>query len=210
LVIGGLFQFIWTNVALRIQNTTGQLISALLAWVGPTFQFCVVAYLIIVLLIASWSSDEAAFQRFFRQLWLAAVIYTLATNAVAFDYYVQGLVTGITNGVTTAIAGMFGGNGTVTANSFDNIATKMFAAGLAVLKNLSWTSPVKSGLLGLAVIGYWFVSLGAIAVIFIAFMSSAVVTTLSWRSARSSLHVISFRLRGCSSMAGCAASWLEC
>jgi hypothetical protein len=137
----GFFAFIWTNIAQRIQTATGQVINALLAWVGAPFQLCVVAYLIIILMIAAWSSDETAFQRFFRQIWLAAVIYTLASNATAFDYYVRGLVNGVTTSITTAIAGIFGGNGSITANSFDNISVKMFAAGLQVMKQLSWSAP---------------------------------------------------------------------
>jgi type IV secretion system protein VirB6 len=171
-----LFTFIWTNIAQRIQNSTGQIINALMAWVGMPFQLCVAAYLIIILMIAAWSSDETAHQRFFRQVWLAAVIYTLASNATAFDYYVQGLVNGLTTSITNAIAGIFGGAGGITANSFDNIAVKMFAQGLQVMKQLSWSAPVQSGLLGLAVIAYWFISLAAIFVIFLEFISSAIVT----------------------------------
>ena len=173
---GGFFQFLWINIAQRIQNATGQLINALLGYVGPQFQLCVLAYLIVMLLIAAWSSDETAFQRFFRQLWLAAVIYTLASNAAAFDYYVQGAANGIVNGVTNAIAGIFGGNGNITANTFDNISTKMFAAGLTVMKHLTWTAPVKSGLLGLAVVAYWLISAASIFVIFLAFISSAIIS----------------------------------
>src|SRR5271166_1111278 len=172
----GFFTFIWDNVAQRIQQATAGLINALLGYVGPQFQACVLAYLIITLLIATWSADETAMLRFFRQLFLAVVIYGLATNAGTFNTYVQSAVNGIVTGVTNAIAGVFGGNGNVTANSFDDVAVKMFAAGLKVIKNLSWTAPVQSGLLGLTVIAYWLISLAAIVIIFLAYISSAVVT----------------------------------
>ena len=55
---------IWTGIALPIQNGTAQLINALMQWVGNPFKLGVVAYLVIILLIAAWSSDESAFQRF--------------------------------------------------------------------------------------------------------------------------------------------------
>jgi type IV secretory pathway VirB6-like protein len=171
----GFFALVWTNIAVRIETATDGVVGALQAWTGPKFQLCVVAYLIISLLIAAWSSDEHAFTRFFRQLWLAVIIYTLASNAASFDYYVTGLVNGITQAVIQAVAGVFGGSGVINANSFDNIAMKMFAAGGVVFNQVAWSAP-KTWLLGMAVLGYWAISLGGILVIFMAYLVSNVVT----------------------------------
>jgi len=52
----------------------------------------------------------------------------------------------------------------------------MFARGGDVMTHLSWSAPVQSGLLGLAVVLYWFISLAAIMVIFMVYISSSVVT----------------------------------
>ncbi len=137
----GFFSGLWNAVAVRIQGSTGQLITALQAWVGPSFQLSVLAYLIITLLIAAWSSDDAAFQRFFRHLWLAAIIYTLAATADGFQTYIQGFANGLTTDISRAVAGIFGVTRNITANSFDVIAVKMFDKGGTVFNALQWYSP---------------------------------------------------------------------
>jgi type IV secretory pathway VirB6-like protein len=171
----GFFSAFWQAVAVRITDATAQLVAALMGWVGRPFQLCVVAYLIIMLLIAAWSSDETAFQRFFRQLWLAVIIYTLATSATAFNYYVTGLVNGLINDITRAIAGIFGGSGAVTANSFDIAASKLFAVGATVFQGLPWYSP-KAWILGFSILGYWALSGIALTVIYFVYLVSIVAT----------------------------------
>src|SRR5271166_6595698 len=138
----GFFTFIWDNVAQRIQQATAGLINALLGYVGPQFQACVLAYLIVTLLIATWSADETAMLRFFRHLFLATVIYGLVANAGTFNTYVQGAANGLVTGITKAIAGIFGaGGGNVTGVVFDDLLVKMFAKGGDILEHLTWSAP---------------------------------------------------------------------
>ena len=55
------------------------------SWVMGWFQLAVGAYLIAILLIAAWSSDQSTGQLFFRQLFLAFIVYTIAATAGPFD-----------------------------------------------------------------------------------------------------------------------------
>ena len=171
----GFFAGVWNAIAVRIQDSTGQLITALQGYVGTPFKLCVIAYLIVTLMIAAWSSDEAAFQRFFRQLWLAAIIFTVATTADGFNTYISGFANGLSAGITKAIAGIFGQTQNITANTFDIIAVKMFDRGGTVLNGLSWYSP-KAWVLGMSVIGYWGISLGGTIAIFVIYLLSAIET----------------------------------
>jgi hypothetical protein len=137
----GVFALIWQQIAVRVADATGQLTAALQDWVGPKFKLCVLAYFLATLLIAAWSADEAAFGRFFRQLFLAGIVYSLISNGTSFDFYVVGLVDGVVNGISSAIAGIFGGPSQVSANIYDTIAVKVFAVGVQTFKNLQWYSP---------------------------------------------------------------------
>lgn len=170
-----LFTLIWQNVAVPVDTATAGMINALVAWVGTPFKLAVVAYLIIVLLIAAWSSDETAFQRFFRQLWLAAIIYTLASNADAFNYYVTGLVHWTVNSISAAIGNIFNHAAPLSADGFDAIGSRAFSVGLAVFKNLPWYS-WKTIPLGLLVVAYWFLSFTALVVMFSVYLVSYVAT----------------------------------
>lgn len=169
---------IWAAVAEPLQATSQQLMNGLMAYAGTTFKLGFVAYLLIVLVIAVWSSDDSAFQRLFKNLWLGTIIFTLISNADAFQYYVSGGFHGLTTGVTRAMAGVFGGNGTpTTADSFDVIASRGFAAGIIVIKNLPWYS-FKSIVLAFTVLLYWFFLFGAVGIMFLFFLVSFVVTEL--------------------------------
>jgi type IV secretory pathway VirB6-like protein len=169
------FHTIWELIAVRILGATDQLSGALQGAVGAPFKLCVAAYLLVTMLIAAWSDDAGAFSRFFRNLFLASVIYSLSSNAAAFNYYVSGALHGFTNSVTRAIAGIFGGAPTVTADSFDVIVTKAFAVGALVLKDIPWYSP-KAIILGLIVALYWILIVVATIVIFVVFLLSSIGT----------------------------------
>lgn len=171
----GTFLLIWQNVAIPVDTATAGMVNALVAWVGTPFKLAVVAYLIIILLIAAWSSDESAFQRFFRQLWLAAVIYTLASNADAFNYYVTGVVHWTVNSIGVAIGNVFNHPAPVSADGFDAIGSRAFAVGLTVFKNLPWYS-WKTIPFGLLVVSYWFLSFIAIVIMFSVYLVSYVAT----------------------------------
>lgn len=172
---GSTFLLIWQNVAIPVDAATAGMVNALVAWVGTPFKLAVVAYLIIILLIAAWSSDEAAFQRFFRQLWLAAVIYTLASNADAFNYYVTGVVHWSVNSIGVAIGSVFNHRAPLSADGFDAIGSRAFAVGLAVYKNLPMYS-FKTIPLGILVITYWFLSFVAVVTMFSIYLVSYVAT----------------------------------
>jgi type IV secretory pathway VirB6-like protein len=169
------FHTVWEMIAVRILGATDQLSGALQGAIGTPFKLCVAAYLLVTMLIAAWSEDAGAFTRFFRNLFLAAVIYSLASNAEAFNYYVSGALHGFTGSVTRAIAGIFGGAPTVTADSFDVIITKAFAVGALVLKGIPWYSP-KAVILGAIVAIYWLLVAAATIVIFVVFLLSSIGT----------------------------------
>lgn len=171
----GLFEFIWQHVVVQIQNATAGLIGALQGYVGPQFTASVTAYLVVRLLIACYSSESDAWQVFFRNLYLAGILYTLATTAGAFQFYVTGLMNGLVNGITTAIGGVFGAPGTITAQSFDHIAVKVFAFGASFFKDVGYM-PSKAWLVAALVPFYWLFSLGGIAVIYVVYLAGAVVT----------------------------------
>jgi hypothetical protein len=169
------FVLIWQNVAVPVDAATAGMVNALIAWVGTPFKLAVVAYLIIILMIAAWSSDETAFQKFFRQLWLAAIIYTLASNADAFNYYVTGVVHWVVNSIGVAIGNVFNHAVPISGDGFDAIGSRAFSVGLAVFKNLPWYS-WKTIPLGLLVVAYWFLAFVAIVIMFSVYLVSYVAT----------------------------------
>lgn len=170
-----IFALIWQHVAVPVDIATAGMIGALVAWVGTPFKLAVVAYLIIILLIAVWSSDESAFQRFFRQLWLAAIIYSLASNADAFNYYVTGVAHWTVNSISAAIGNMFNHAAPLSADGYDAIGSRAYSIGLAVFKDLPWYS-WKTIPFGLLVVAYWFLSFAAIVIMFSVYLISYVAT----------------------------------
>lgn len=171
----GFFTFVWQQVAVQIQGATNDLITALMGWVGPQFTYSATAYMVIRLLMACYSSASDAWQVFFRQLYLAAIIFTIITTTAMFNFWVVGLVQGLITGIGTAIGGVFGHPGAVTATSFDHMAIKVFAFGGQFFEHVGWTSPKSWILAGLTPL-YWGFALGGIFIIFIVFLASSVVT----------------------------------
>lgn len=171
-----LFTLLWTNIAVPIDAAGAQLVAALMARIGPWFKVCVGAYLVIMMLIASWSDDTDATQRLYRSAFLAAIVYAIAFNAPTFDYYVTRLVHGTTAAISTATANIFAAGAPVDANAFDIIGTRCFAIGLAVFKNLP-INPLKSVPLGFCVVVYWFVSYWAVVIMYSVYLVSYVLGT---------------------------------
>lgn len=173
------FTLIWAAIALPIQNAAGQMVAALMAYVGPEFQAWVLVYILGMLLLAAWMPDDGtdAPMRMFRQIGLAGIIWALISNAATFNYYVTGAVQGVANGVSVAIADVIGGGGApVAAASFDAILDKAFVLGVAVYKSLPWYSP-KGWLLGIIVYMYWAIVSTAIAFQYMVFMLASIATS---------------------------------
>lgn len=169
-----LFTLLWTNIAVPIDAASAAMVTALMAKIGPWFKLCVGAYLMITMLIAAWSNDADAMQRLFRNVFLAAIVYAIAFNAPAFDYYVTQLVHGTTSAISTATANIFTQGAPINADAFDIIGTRAFAIGLAVFKNLPY-NPLKSVPLGICIVVYWWVSYWAIVVMFSVYLVSYVL-----------------------------------
>lgn len=176
-ILTGTFRWFFDQLSAPITNALGQLTVALQGWVGPKFKICVLAYFLATLLIAAWSADETAFHKFFRQLFLASIIYSLAVTAADFNHYITGGFDGIINGVSTAISGIFGAvaPGANTADLFDKIGVKSLAVGVATFKSLQWYSP-KAWILGLCIVAYWILTIGTLIVPFVIYLSSLLVT----------------------------------
>jgi hypothetical protein len=160
-----LFTLLWDHIVPPVDAGGAPLVTALMAKVGPWFKACALAYIVIMMLIAAWSNDSAAETKLFKALFLAGIIYTLTSSNAAYQYWIVGTIQGFINGISQAIAGAFNQGAPITADSYDAIGTRAFAVGLAVFKNLpTWS--FKAIPLGLAVIVYWFLSYGAIVVMF--------------------------------------------
>jgi TrbL/VirB6 plasmid conjugal transfer protein len=171
------YSMLWQMLAVPINGAVQGLIAALMGYIGPTFQVAVPAYLIVMLLIAAWGSDETAFPRFFRQLWLAVIIYALATNAEAFGYYVSGLITGIEGSISNAIAGNLINGSTMAATAFDTFQIKMYSIGGSILEKVSFYSP-KTWVNLLVVFAYWFVGTLSIGLMFLEYLASYCIQQL--------------------------------
>ena len=170
-----IFAFLWANVAVPFDAATAQMIAAIQGMIGARFIACVGAYFICTLLIACWGPDEDGFTRFFRQLGLAAVVYTLATTAPAFNTYVAGLIHGIVTAVGNAMAGVLQGGGPLNGIAFDRIATRVYASGLAVYKIIPLFS-LKGIAFTIAVLIYWVLSFICLFIMFGIYLLSYIFT----------------------------------
>lgn len=169
-----LFTLLWTHIAVPIDAASAQVVAALIGRIGPWFKAAVGAYLLIMMLVASWSDDADAIQRLFRSVFLASIVYAIAFNAGTFDYYVTQLVHGTTNAISTATANIFNEGQALDANAFDIIGTRSFAIGLAVFKTVPWFSP-KAAILAMVIPVYWFISYWAIVIMFCVYLVSYVL-----------------------------------
>jgi TrbL/VirB6 plasmid conjugal transfer protein len=168
------FTLFWTLVAVPIQAAETPIVSMLQSWVMGWFQLAVGAYLIAILLIAAWSSDQSTGQLFFRQLFLAFIVYTIAATAGPFDTWVSGLALGIVNGVTTAMSGVFGAPGVISSQTFDGAANNVLAMGIVVMKHVPKYSFIQGILLGLFVDVYAIVGMLAVGWLFLIYLVSSV------------------------------------
>src|ERR1700722_12352536 len=167
---------IWNGIVVPIQNGTAALSAALEGWMHGQYPAWIGAYILIMMLMAAWRADNDAFMRMMRTAFLASVLFALCSNATTFNFYVSGLAHGVVNGISGAIANSFGGGeSTITAGTFDTLATKAFAVGAKVFSVIPWYS-LKGLALCIPVVGYWFVSLGCIAVMFGVWLVANVVT----------------------------------
>ena len=160
-----LFTLLWNHIVPPVDAGGAPLLAALMAKVGPWFKACALAYIISMMLIAAWSNDAAAETKFFKALFLAGIISVLVSSNAAYQYWIVGTIQGFINGISQAIAGTFNQGAPITADSYDAIGIRAFSIGLAVLKNLpmfSW----KAIPLGIGVLIYWFLSYGAVVVMF--------------------------------------------
>ena len=133
------YQNIWAQIGLPITNGSAQIVTGLMAYVGPIFGAGVLAYLLIRLLIEAYTPNEATVLDFFKQIGLTAAIYTLISQQATFNYYVSGAVTGLTTRITAAIQGAFqGAGGAVTAATFDTLTDRSYALALLVYKQADW------------------------------------------------------------------------
>ena len=163
------YQNIWAQIGLPITNGSAQIVTGLMAYVGPIFGAGVLAYLLIRLLIEAYTPNEATVLDFFKQIGLAAAIYTLISQQATFNYYVSGAVTGLTTRITAAIQGAFqGAGGAVTAATFDTLTDRSYALALLVYKQADWYDVSMGVVIGVydivtegviaAIFGIWFIS----------------------------------------------------
>jgi type IV secretion system protein VirB6 len=166
------FHLIWTKVATPIADAADKLAEALLQHNSTTFHLLAFATMLLFLAKAIFSTDDTTFIRWFRMLFYAAIIDVLCSHAAAFNYFVAGAIFGAINGVTTAVGHLFGGNGDVTADTFDIVASKTYSVGLVVMKNLPNFSIAKALTLGFVVVLYWIATEIAVGIIFLFYMLS--------------------------------------
>lgn len=164
-MIPHIFAFLWANVAVPLDAATAQMVTAVQGMLGFRFQLAVLAYFVVTLLIACWTPDDSGFTRFFRQLGLASVIFTLATTAPMFNTYVSGLIHGVVTTAGNAMAGVLQQGGPLDGIAFDKIATRAYAAGAAVYKTIP-TLSIKGIAFGIAIIIYDVLAFFALMVMF--------------------------------------------
>jgi type IV secretion system protein VirB6 len=168
------FHSLWMLIATPIASATDQLAEALLQHNSTTFHLLAFAAMLLFLTKAIFSADDTTFIRWFRMLFFAAIVDVLSSHAAAFNYFVAGAIFGAINGVTMAIGHLFGGNGNITADTFDIVASKTYSVGLVVMKNLPGFSIAKAITLGFVVVFYWIAAEIAVAMIFLFYMLSFV------------------------------------
>jgi type IV secretion system protein VirB6 len=169
------FVTVWGAIAVPMDDGVAAVSQALTGWVDGRFQACVVAYLVITMLIASWAADEDAMLRFFRQIFLASVIFTMATNAATYNHYVTGISHGLVTSISQAVSTFLQNGQPVNADGFDALASQAFALGLAVYKTLPDYSLKAIGLTIMIAI-YWLFALLAIGIMFAVYLCAYIVT----------------------------------
>lgn len=170
-----IFTLFWNQIAIPVDAATAGLIGALLNWVGPRFQTCVLAGVMIYMIISAAKSDEDAPLAFVRKVFVAGFIYSMVSNADTYNYFVTNLVHGTVTGISTAVGAAFNNGAPLTAGAFDQIAARAYSAGLAIFKNIPWYS-LKTIPLGITVVIYWFISLSAIVFMYAIYLLSYVLT----------------------------------
>lgn len=172
-----LFQGLWQVLELPLEQHVNGMVSSLTGWVVGPFRAWVLVYLLGTLLMAWFTPSDQQAYAFFRHLFRAAAIYMVISTAAQFQQFFGNLaLTSIPQEVGNAIAGAAGGNG-LNAAAFDNLANYAFAAGLKVFQNIPWFS-FKAAILGILVLGYWFVALIAVLETFIVYLVSHMVVAL--------------------------------
>lgn len=168
------FTLIWNALVLPIQTAETAIMDAMQGYVTTWFALAVSVYLMAALLRAALTPGEEGAAWFFRQLFLASVVYSLAALA-AYSTYAVGLSTGLVTHVNAAIVGTFGGTAITGPGSFDAMANNMIAVGAVTMKHVPWYAIVKG--IGMLLIVDFFIiaAIIAIGLMFVLFMLSSVM-----------------------------------
>ena len=133
------FADLFAQIEPFVRAAMDAIINALVGYVRPALQWGLIAYLAGRMLWRAINPGGSPFSEMESLLLKGAVALYLAANAAAYTGYVRDLLLyGIPNEVNAAISGATG-EPPITAAVFDEVWNKAWAAGAAVLRNLSWS-----------------------------------------------------------------------
>jgi type IV secretory pathway VirB6-like protein len=164
----------WNAVTGPMQTASTALIGDLQNWTTGWFVKLVPAYLVVLLLIAMWSSQEAVALRFYRHVLLAAIVYMFIATLDTYNYYVTGVVNGTLSGMTAAVTGAFGAAQS-PPQAFNDMAVRYAAIGDAVYKAIPDYSLKGVGLTFVVAL-YDVLVQGAVWLIFVLYLCSYILT----------------------------------
>jgi type IV secretory pathway VirB6-like protein len=169
------FTVIWTSITTQMATANAALIGALQGVMSGWFVKLVPAYLVVQMLIAMWSGEEAAALRFWRSVLWAALIYSFVSSLPYYQEWVSGVVNGTMQSLTNAVLG--GGGGPSVPDSFNHIATKCFSVAAAMIKAIPDAATyAKMIMLAFAVVVYVVLAILIIGVVFSLFVIASVLT----------------------------------
>ena len=169
-----IFQTIYDLFATPLVSSVDAMIVATIAWMEPVLRYGIVVYVTGRLLWKAVSATAQPFAEVERLLLVSAIALWVVSSG--YTSYARDLfLVALPNEITAAMTGAVGGQ-PITGVAFDRVWNQAFVAGLAVFRNLPWSSAAIG--LAMVVVFYWFIALLAIAAAYLVWLSSFVLLAL--------------------------------
>jgi type IV secretion system protein VirB6 len=171
-----LFQTIYNSIVPTVVGSVNGIINSLAGLVGTPLKVAISTWLAGMMLMHVFGPEGNPLTKLEKELMACAVAFVIATTPSTYAlFFTNTLLTALPNDIGNAIAGAFGAVA-VSAGAFDTLWNKALAAGWTIFQNLGWS--ITDAMMGLLVLIYWLVSLGAIGYGFVIWMISFVVLAL--------------------------------
>lgn len=143
------FADLFAQIEPFVRASVDAIIGALMGYVRPTLQWGLIAYLAGRMLWKAVNRDGEPLSEMEALLIKGAIALYVAANASAYTGTVRDLLLyGLPSEVNAAISGATG-EPPITAAVFDDVWNKAWAAGAAIMRNLSWSDVTLSILVAL-------------------------------------------------------------